>query len=118
VDAPTDEKRAAGEAFMRAALSGFGPVTFVKPAKIMISGSDGNYDATVDGGSIMELKTVPVMGGNGKSAIAISNIHDMVHPTVMMGQTTSAKYTDGDKSFTLEKSNAYYNSSLHTHGEM
>ncbi len=118
VDAPTDEKRAAGEAFMRAALNGFGPVAFVKPAKIVIAGSAGSYDAMVDGGSIMELKTVPLMGGDGKRAISISNIHDMVHPTVMMGQTTSAKYMDGDKSFTLEKSNAYYNSNLHSHGDM
>lgn len=118
IDAPTAAKRAAGEALMRAALSGFGKIEAVKNAKVTV-GHKGNADwCQVDGGKIMDLKSQAVLGGDGKTPLTYSNIHDALHPTVMQGKTTSATFSDGDKKFELKDSNAFFNHAIKSSGSM
>ena len=50
IDAKDEKQRAAAEKFGRAAFAGFGPVKVVKAARIEVSGADGKYAVTVDGG--------------------------------------------------------------------
>jgi hypothetical protein len=115
IDGPAS-KRAAAEGFMRDALAGFGPIAGVKNAKVSIHGSGGNFVATVDGGRVMKFSTKPMVGGDGVHALSYANIHDKVHPTVMGGLVTSGTYKDGDKTFTLKDSNAFFNDHIHSSG--
>lgn len=116
VDAPNASKRAAGEALMRAALADFGKIESVKSAKVKIW-SQGNKDfATVDGGKVMNLKTEAMLGGDNKSPLVYSNIHDALHPTVMGGKTLSCTYKDGAHEINLKDSNAYFHHHLMSRG--
>jgi len=88
----------------------------VKNAPIAITGSGGTYTLSVDGGSVMSLKTVPFPGLDKGKPITYSNINSVMHPVVMQAKTASCSYHDGDKTFTLKDSNAYYNASLRANG--
>lgn len=116
VDAPTASKRAAGAALAKAAFHGWGKMGDVKSAPIAIHGSAGRYTLTVSGGKIMSLKTEPYLGLDKSKPIVYSNINSVLHPSVMQAKTTTCTYHDGDKSFELKGSNAYYNPALRVHG--
>jgi len=116
IDAP-DGKFDTASAFMKGALAAFGPVEAVKKAKIDISGNGGAFTATVDGGNTMTLTTVPILGGDSKTPLVYNNIHDALHPTIMQGKTIDCAYKDGDHSFSLKGSNAYFNDHIRSHGE-
>ena len=116
IDAPTQAKRDAATAFMKTALAGFGKIEAVKNAKITITGTNGTHTATI--GDFCVLKTKPVIGGDGKTPLTISNIHNPIHPTVMQARTVSCTYNDGGHSFKLEDSNAYYNLKLKSKGSL
>jgi hypothetical protein len=114
-----DEQRAAAEKFGRAAFAGFGPIKQVKAAKIEVSGADGKYTATVDGGSIMKLETEPLLGGDGKTPIGYTNIKNAVNPAVFQGKCVSATYADGDKQVTVETGrNSHFNPKLKSSGKI
>jgi hypothetical protein len=114
-----DEQRAAAEKFGRAAFAGFGPIKEVRAAKIEVSGADGKYTVTVDGGKIMKLETEPLLGGDGKTPIGYTNIKNAVNPTVYQGTCVSATYSDGDKKVTVEKGrNAHFNPKLKSSGKI
>ena len=74
--------------------------------------------ATIDGGKIMDLKSQSVMGGDGKTPLTYSNIHDPIHPTVMQGKVVSCTYSDGDHKFELKDSNAYFNHHIVSKGKV
>jgi hypothetical protein len=116
IDAP-EGKADAATAFMKGALSAFGPVETVKMAKIDISGHGGSFKATVGDGSIMTITTEPVFGGDKKTPLTYNNIHDALHPTVMQGKTIGCTYSDGGHSFTLKGSNAYFNDHIQSSGD-
>jgi hypothetical protein len=118
VDAPNPQQLAAAEAFGRAVYSAFGKIESVKPAHIALAGSAGRYTVSVDNGKIMRLATEPVLGGDGRTPIAISNIHDPIHPTVLQAKTVSGSYDDGDHSFTLKDSNSYFNDRMKSKGKL
>jgi hypothetical protein len=119
IDAKDEKQRAAAEKFGRAAFAGFGPIKEVKAAKIEISGADGKYTVTVDGGRIMKLETEPVLGGDGKTPIGYTNIKNAVNPTVYQGTCVSATYSDGDKKVTVEKGrNSHFNPKLKSSGKI
>jgi hypothetical protein len=118
IDAPNAAKRATAEAFLRACLGGFGKIEAVKNAKVAVW-HKGNMDyATVDGGKIMDLKSQAVMGGDGKTPLMYSNIHDPIHPVVMQGKTISCTYSDGDKKFELKDSNAFFHHHIVSSGKV
>ena len=119
IDAEDEKQRAAAEKFGRAAFAGFGPINEVKAATIEISGAEGNYSVTVDGGKIMKFQTEPLLGGDAKTPIGYTNIKNAVNPTVYQGRVVSASYTDGDKQVTIEKGrNSHFNPKLQSSGKI
>lgn len=117
VDGPAS-KRAAAMAFMRAGLAAFGKIESARAAKITITGSKGKYVGLVDGGKVMKLTTVPVMGLDKKNPLTYMNTIDPLSPTVMQGKTIGGTYSDGGHSFTLKDSNAYFNTHINSHGKL
>jgi hypothetical protein len=119
IEARDEKQRAAVEKFGRAAFAGFGPIGEVKAARIEISGADGRYSVTVDGGEIMKFETEPVLGGDGKTPVMYTNIKNAVNPTVYQGRVVSATYTDGDKRITVGKGrNSHFNPALTSSGKI
>ena len=114
-----DFAAAPGDDFGRAAFASFGPIKEVKAAKIDVSGADGKYTVTVDGGKIMKFETEPVLGGDGKTPIGYTNIKNAVNPTVYQGTCVSATYSDGDKDVTVAKGrNSHFNPKLKSRGKI
>jgi hypothetical protein len=118
VDAPDAAKAQAAEAFAASALAGFGKVEFVKPARIDVSGSKGNYTYAVNGGKIMNGSTRMVAGGDGRSPIVHANLPDPLNDRIAQGKTISGSYRDAGRSFTLKGSNSYYNDRLNKTGKL
>jgi len=118
VDAPSPSQREGAEAFGKAYFSGFGKVEAVKAAKVEITGKDGHYTVTVDGGKIMKYVTEPVIGGDGKTPIAHTNTKSMLSPTFLQGKTVSTEYHDGERSISLKGSNSYFNNQLKSSGKI
>lgn len=116
VDAPNDAKRRAGAALAMAAFGAWGKMGPVKQAAIAIEGSRGKYTVSVDRGSIMTFTTEPFPGLDKTKPITYSNINSVLHPSVMQAKTMTCTFHDGDKSFELKDSNAYYNPALRVHG--
>src|SRR5207248_2610689 len=117
VDTPNPSQHDAAVAFAKAVYSAFGPIEAVKDAHVAIGGTAGTYTVAVDDGKIMQYTTKPILGGNNRTPITISNIHDPLHPTVMQGQTVSATYHDGNRSFTLKDSNSYFTDRMKSKGK-
>jgi hypothetical protein len=114
-----DEQRAAAEKFGRAMFAGFGPIKEVKFARIELSGADGKYTVTVDGGKIMRFETEPVLGGDAKTPVGYTNIKNAVNPDVYQGRCVIAAYSDGDKKVTVEKGrNSHFNARLKSSGKI
>ena len=82
IDAKDAKQRAAAEKFARVALAAFGPIKVVKEAKVEMSGKDGAYSVSVDGGKIMKFETAPVMGGDKKTPIVHTNTQDALNSTM------------------------------------
>ncbi|MBI4558798.1 MAG: DUF1326 domain-containing protein [Candidatus Hydrogenedentes bacterium] len=116
IDARNPRQRKAGEEFARAAFSAFGKIDAVRDARISISNQANKYTLTVDDGKILRLTTEPILGGDNRTPLVYSNIHNPLHPSVMQGKTVSCTYQDGDRSFKLEGSNAYFQDRLRSRG--
>lgn len=113
IDAPAEE---AATAFARAAFSALGKIEAVKNAKIDLSGRGGTYTLTVDGGKIAQLSTEPVLGADRKTPMTHTNTVIPFSPTVMQGRTLKGSFHDGERSFTLEGSNSYFNERVMSSG--
>jgi hypothetical protein len=119
IDAKDEKQLAAAEKFGRAMFAGFGPIKEVKAARIEVSGADGKYAVTVDGGRIMRFETEPVLGGDGKTPVGYTNIKNAVNPDVYQGRCVFAAYSDGDKKVTVEKGrNSHFNPRLKSSGKI
>ena len=119
IDARDEKQRAVAEKFGRAMFAGFGPIKEVKAAKVEVSGADGKYTVTVDGGKIMRFETEPVLGGDGKTPVGYTNIKNAVNPNVYQGTCVFAAYCDGDKKVTVEKGrNSHFNPRLKSSGKI
>lgn len=116
IDAPDRERRDAAEKFARAAFAPWGKMEAVKDAKIAIEGEYGVYVVSVDGGRIMKYTTEPVIGGDGKTALAHTNTHNPVTSVFLQGKSAGpVHYKDGDRSIELRAGrNAYFNDKVHT----
>lgn len=117
VETKDSKQNHAARDFASAYFSGFGKVEDVKDAKIDISGKEGKYTVSVDNGAIMNLQTEPVLGGDQKTPITHTNTQSKLNPTVMQGKTISGSYKDGERSFTLEGSNSYFNPHVKSSGK-
>lgn len=106
-----DQKVAAG-AFAREALKDYGAVRWVRESKVDIIGKDGDYLVTVDDGRLLSLETEPVAGGDGRTALAYGNTRNALSPALFQGKTNKGRYDDGEESFALAGSNAYFNENV------
>jgi hypothetical protein len=119
IDAPDAHKRAALEAFARAALAPFGPIKGVHDAKVELSGKDGAYTIKVDGGRIMTCTTEPMLGGDHKTPVSHHNTHDLLNPIMYQAVCTSCTYADGAMKIELQKgSNSYFNAHMQASGKV
>jgi hypothetical protein len=123
IDQKDAKKHEAAEAFARAAISGFGPVKFVKDADISIEEKSDKYTVSVNAGKTMKFETEPVMGGDEKTPLTYSNVKDPIHPVMMQGKSTSVSYagsdSDGDRGFKIDKGkNAYFNNHIKSNGSI
>ncbi|HUJ10238.1 MAG TPA: DUF1326 domain-containing protein [Verrucomicrobiae bacterium] len=118
VDVKDPKQRDAAVAFAKAYTSSFGKVEKVQDAKVQIDGKGGKYELKVDDGKIMSLVTEPVLGGDNKTPLVYSNIHDALHPTVKQGKTVTGAYHDGTHKFELKDSNAFFNEDFSNKGKM
>ena len=117
VDTPRPGQQQAASAFARAVYTAFGPIEAVKPAKI---GSAAREAGIRLGGwwQDHEVHHGAVLGGDKRTPISISNIHDPLHPTVMQGKTINGTYQDGERSFTLKDSNSYFTDRMRSRGQL
>jgi hypothetical protein len=121
VDAKDAKQKDAVTALAKAALKDFAPCEKVLDAKIEITGSDGKYTAKVSDGkeNLFTLTTEPILGGDGKTPLVYSNIHDPIHPEVMQGKTIKCEYKDDKHAFKIEEgSNAYFQPKLKASGKL
>jgi hypothetical protein len=120
IDAPDKAHHDAAEKLIRASFAAWGKMEAVKDAKIAIAGTYGAYTITVDGGNIMKYTTAPLMGGDGKTALAHSNTFNPLTHTFLQGKSADALvYHDGDRSIELDKGrNAYFNDMMETSGQL
>jgi hypothetical protein len=118
IDAPTPAKRKAAEAFMRTAFASWGKIGSVKNAKVAISHSGNKDTCSVDNGKIMSFESQAILGGDHKTPLCYSNVNDPMHPVVMQAKTLHCTYRDGDHSFKLKDTNAYFNHAIKSSGKV
>lgn len=99
----------AAGAMATAMLSAYGRVESISRAQVDLTGSDGHYSLAVNGGEDFLLKTEPVLGGDGETAVTYTNYPDPLLPTIRQGKTISANYSDDTHHFTLKESNSFFN---------
>jgi hypothetical protein len=109
IEAKNAQQQKAGTMLATNLFKEYGKVVLLRDAKISITGSKGRYTATVDGGKVFTLKTEPILGGDGKNPISISNVHNPARPTVFLGKTVRCQYSDGERSFEIHDTNSYFN---------
>jgi hypothetical protein len=102
------QSEVAGE-MARAMFSAYGTIESIRNAEIELSGSNGNYTLKVDGGKVINLKTQPVLGADGKTAVTYTNYPDPLFQTIMQAKTVSGSYDDGEHHFRLEDTNSFFN---------
>ena len=120
IDAPDHMHRAAAEKLARAAFAPWGTMEAIKDAKIDIAGTYGAYTVMVDGGKTMKYSQAPVLGGDGKTALAHTNVFDPLTPVFLQGKSTAATvYHDDTRAIELEAGrNAYFNDKMDTSGQL
>ena len=118
VDTKSPQQEEAVTALAKGVFHEFGKVEAVKKASVALTGKAGRYTLSVDGGKILELTTEPVLGGDKKTPLTHGNVFNPLSPTVMQGKTVKATFHDGDRSFTLGGSNAYFNASAKSSGKV
>ena len=102
------QNEVAGE-MARAIFSSYGTIESIRSAEIEFSGSNGNYTLKVDGGKVIDLKTQPILGADGKTAVTYTNYPDPLFQRIMQAKIISGTYNDGDHHFTLEGTNSFFN---------
>ncbi len=95
--------------FAQAAFADFGKVESVTKSTIEVNGTAGHYDLKVAGGKVAELSTEPVMGLDQKTPMSYHNVLNPMSPTVLQGKVVKGSYHDGDRTFTLQGTNVYFN---------
>ena len=120
IDAPDKARRDAAEKLARAAFAPWGTMEAIKDAKIDIAGTYGAYTVTVDGGKIMKYTSAPVLGGDGKTALAHNNVFDPMTSVFLQAKSTAPTvYHDDTRSIQLDAGrNAYFNDMMQTSGQL
>jgi len=96
----------------------YGTIESIRNADVKLTGNDGNYTLSVDNGQVILLKTKPILGADGKTAVTYTNYPDPLFHTIMQGRVESGSYNDGEHHFTLENSNSFFNQEWQISGRM
>lgn len=118
VDAKSAQQREAAADLARTAVAAYGTVESVKDATIELTGADGKYMLSVDGGKVMSFTTEPFFGLDKKTPVVHMNTMDPFNPTIYQARTISATYKDDAHSFTLAGSNSYFNPKMKSEGAL
>jgi hypothetical protein len=118
VDAPGPAQREAATGFARALYGGDTKIEAVNNARVELSGRDGRYTLSVDGGKTIELQTEPVLGADARNPVMHSNTRTPLSPIVYQGRTIKGVFHDGNRSFILEAGNAFFNPHTHHSGKI
>jgi len=102
----------------QAIFSAYGIVESIQNAEIELFGSNGSYSLRVDGGKIIDMKTQPVIGANGKTAVTYTNYPDPLFQTIMQAKVISGNYNDDNRHFTLEGTNSFFNQEWSVSGKI
>src|SRR5678815_2515752 len=79
----SDLQREAATALATTAFSVYGKIEAVKSASIGLSGKEGKYQLTVDGGKTLEMMTEPVFGVDQRTPIVLTNVPTAFGSAVM-----------------------------------
>lgn len=112
IDAKTPAQYKAAESVGRAMLAGFGKIESAKPGKVAVSGGGGKYTLLVDGGKVIKMTTQPVLGGDKKTAVAITNYPNALNHTMMQAKVVACTYNDGKHRFSLKGTNSFFNTKM------
>jgi len=118
VDGKTPAQREALSAFAKKAFAAFGKVEATENAAISISGKNGRYSVSVNGGKTMRLQTRPVLGGDKRTAITHNNVPNPMVPSYSQGKTVSGSFNGGGHSFQLKDSNSFFNDHVMSKGSI
>lgn len=118
VDGRDSDQKAAAEAFARAAFKDYGPVRWVRQQHIDVYGKGGDFLVSVDNGRVLQLETEPTLGGDGRTPLVYSNTRDPLNPTLCQGRALKGNYNDGEDSFWMERTNAYFNENMLAGGKI
>lgn len=118
VDGRDRDQKAAAASFAGTALREYGEVRHVLECKVEIFGKGGDFLVTVEGGNILQLETEPVLGGDGRNPIMYSNTQNRLVPTLYQGRTRQGLYNDGEDTFKMAGSNAFFNEDLLSTGQL
>jgi hypothetical protein len=105
VDAPTNKRPALTE-FMKAALRDWGKLEGVFPSQITVRKAEGRYFASSNKSPTLEIK--PVTGGDGKTAVAHTNLTSPLHSTLTQGETVLGTLASPHR-FNIQKTSGFYN---------
>ena len=84
-----------------------------------LSAGDGDL-GILDGGKIMKYTAAPVLGGDGKTALAHNNVFDPLTSVFLQGKSTEPTvYHDDTRSIQLDAGrNAYFKDKMQTSGQL
>ena len=90
----------------------------VKSVRIELAGTGGRYMLSVDGGKIIELRTEPVLGADGRLPVGHTNTRTPFSPTVYQGRTVAGAIHDGARAFRLAGGNSFFNPHTERSGQI
>jgi hypothetical protein len=118
VEAANPVQREATILFAREYLAPFGTIDSAREASITLTGDEGRYTATVDGGSTLQLSIEPVIGADQRRPIMISNSMNRLSPSLFQARLTRGTLRDGEKDLTIREGNAFFNSDFKSDGKL
>jgi hypothetical protein len=120
IDAPDAAHRATAEQFLRALCANWGNMETIRDAKITISGKNGGFAANVNGGSTIDFEIAPVIGGDGKTALVYSNVHNQLTSTFLQGASAKPSvFHDDLRTFTIDAGrNGYFDPRMDKSGTL
>jgi hypothetical protein len=118
IDAKSDAQAAAARGLAKAAFKSWGDIESVRDVKIEMGHKDGKYHLKVDGGTVIDLSSEPVLGGDGKNPLSYSNTRNLFSRTFRQARTLNCTFKDGNREFKLKDSNSYFNESMRNEGKL
>jgi len=116
IDAKNEKQKSAALEFTKEYYKNDGKLEASTSARIDLDRKNRFYTIKVNCGEIMSFTTEPILGGDKKTPIVYNNTPNMLYPTNMQGRTNSGMFRDGDRTFQMKNSNAFFNAYLRSEG--